>query len=274
MAYILDGTYTAEGISASVYRKPENGNVILCTEWGIPDLHKTIRNWDCLIDGATGAIREKALAGVKKWAVGWDGTTFSWFAQNITSLQAELVIVNEPRRPPEYDENGNPKTVSRVKWINPIGGGGGNSKEIAADESAELDRLFSARLRANAGARPVATVPTAPKPASSPSVPKPTAPKPPAPAPKPPKTTQKPDSAPSAASGDAGGNDDTPATQESVWARFCAYAKKMGWSDKERNDSFLGLVNQIGKLPDYDNWTAADWAKLDEEVAQFESLPF
>lgn len=267
MAYIEDGTYIAEGISASVYRKPENGNVILCTEWGIPDLRKTIRNWDCLIDGATGAIRDKALAGVKKWAVGWDGTSFAWFAQNITSLQAELVIVNEPRRPPEYDANGNPVLTTRVKWVNPVGGGG-SGKEIAADESAELDRIFSARLRANAGARPVAAVPSAP------SVPKPPAPKPPAPAPKPAQTSQKPDSAPSAASGGAGGKNDTPPTQESVWERFCAYAKKVGWSDKERNDSFLGLVKQIGKLPDYENWTAADWAKLDEEITSFEDLPF
>ena len=98
--YIEDGTYEATGLAASVYRK-DNGNVILQTEWAIPSLNKTIRNWDCLIIGNTGEIREKQMANVRKWATGWDGTSFSWFPNNIAGLKVELVIENQPKTPPE-----------------------------------------------------------------------------------------------------------------------------------------------------------------------------
>lgn len=259
--YIEDGTYDAEGIAASVYRK-ENGNVILQTEWGIPSLRKTIRNWDCVIIGNTGEIREKAMANIKKWATGWDGTTFSWFPANIHLCKAELVIENQPANPPEYDENGNPKTVSRVKWINPIGGGG-NQKEMNADESAALDRLFAAKLRANAGARPVGGVAGVAKPAAP--VAKPVTVKPAMP--------QKAASLPSDAP-EAGDAPIVPSTREAAWARFCAVAEAVKLKDDERNAKFLELVAQIGKQTDYDNWTGEDWGRLVAAVDAWDGLPF
>lgn len=261
--YIEDGTYEAEGVAASVYRK-ENGNVILQTEWAIPSLRKTIRNWDCIIIGNTGEIREKAMANIKKWATGWDGMTFSWFPANIQTCRAELVIENQPTNPPEYDEEGNPKTASRVKWINPIGGGG-NQKEMTADESAALDRIFAAKLRANAGARPVGGAAGVAKPATvKPATPSPA------------KTPQKAASAPAGAP-ETGGRTTTPSTREDVWARFCAAAANAGLDKDERNAKFLELVAKVGKQTDYDNWTGDDWGELMAAVADFESgdeLPF
>lgn len=257
--YIEDGTYEAEGVAASVYRKPDNGNVILQTEWAIPALRKTIRNWDCVIAGNTGEIREKAMAGIKKWATGWDGTSFAWFPANIQTLKVELVIENQPTNPPEYDENGNPKTVSRVKWINPIGGG--NQKEMTADESAALDRLFAAKLRANAGARPVGGVAGVAKPA--------------APVARPAGTAQKPASLPSGAPEAAKGITIPPATRESVWASFCGVANGVGLTDKdERNAKFLELVAAAGLQTDYDNWSAEDWSKLQAQIDAWDGLPF
>lgn len=261
--YIEDGTYEAEGIAASVYRK-ENGNVILQTEWAIPSLRKTIRNWDCVITGNTGEIREKAMANIKKWATGWDSTSFSWFPANITGVKVALVIENQPVNPPEYDENGNPRTMSRVKWINPIGGG--NQKEMQADESAALDRLFAAKLRANAGARPVGGAAGVAKPAAAP-VAKPAVALPA-------KTAQKPASLPSDAPAPAGGATIPPATRESVWASFCGVAESLKLDKDERNAKFLELVAAAGLQTDYDNWTGEDWGKLQIKVDAWNDLPF
>lgn len=265
--YIEDGTYEAEGVAASVYRK-ENGNVILQTEWAIPDLRKTIRSWDCVISGNTGEIREKAMGNIKKWATGWDGTTFAWFPANIQTCRVELVIENQPMNPPEYDENGNPKTVSRVKWINPVGGGG-NGKEMNADESAALDRLFAAKLRANAGARPVGGVAGVAKPAAT--VARPAAPIPAAANPA--GMPQKPASLPSAAP-DAGGQAITPSTREEAWAAFCGVADGCALQGEERNAKFLELVAGIGKQTDYDNWTGEDWGRLMAAIDAWNGLPF
>lgn len=260
--YIEDGTYEAEGVAASVYRK-ENGNVILQTEWAIPSLRKTIRNWDCVIIGNTGEIREKTMQGIRKWATGWDGTSFGWFPANIHMCKAELVIENQPVNPPEYDENGNPRTMSRVKWINPVGGGG---REMQADESAALDRLFSAKLRANAGARPVGGAAGVAKPATAP-VAKPAA-TPPA------KTPPKPASAPSDAPAPAGRAAHAPATRESVWASFCGIAERVKLEGDERNAKFLELVADAGLKTDYDNWTSEDWGMLQRQVDAWDGLPF
>lgn len=260
--YIEDGTYEAEGVAASVYRNG-NGNVILQTEWAIPSLRKTIRSWDCVIIGRTGEIREKAMANIRKWAAGWDGTSFGWFPANITLCRAELVVENQPVDPPEYDADGNPRTMSRVKWINPVGGGAGG-KEMNADESAALDRLFAAKLRANAGARPVGGAAGVAKPA--------------APAAKPVtvKPAGTPPEAPSAPSGapDAGGQAITPSTREAAWARFCAVADGAHMGKDERNGKFLELVREIGKTTDYDSWTGVDWGRLVAAVDAWNGLPF
>ena len=265
--YIEDGTYEAEGVAASVYRK-ENGNVILQTEWAIPSLRKTIRNWDCVIIGNTGEIREKAMANIKKWAVGWDGTTFGWFPANIATCRVELVIENQPATPPEYDENGNPKTVSRVKWVNPIGGGG-NQKEMQADESAALDRLFAAKLRANAGARPVGGAANVVKPAAQVAKPVTVKPATPAPAGMPQKAASLPSDAPEAEAAPI-----VPSTREEAWRRFCEIAEGAKLGAEERNAKFLDLVAQIGKQTDYDNWTGDDWGRLVAAIDDWNVLPF
>ena len=242
--YIEDGTYEAEGVAASVYRNG-NGNVILQTEWAIPSLRKTIRSWDCVIVGNTGEIREKTMNGIRKWAAGWDGTSFGWFGANITLCRAELVIENQPVNPPEYDADGNPRTVSRVKWINPVGGG---QKEMNADESAELDRLFGARLRANAGARPVGGAAGVAKPAATVAKPAATVAKPAATA--------------------------APSTRKEAWARFCEVAESANLGKDERDAKFLELVREIGKTTDYDSWTGEDWGRLAAAVDAWNGLPF
>ncbi len=248
--YIEDGTYDAEGVAASVYRK-ENGNVILLTEWALPSLRKTIRSWDCVIIGSTGEIREKALANIRKWATGWDGTSFGWFPANVEGLKVELVIENQPVNPPEYDENGNPRTTSRVKWVNPVGGR--DQKEMRADESAALDRIFAAKLRANAGARPVGGAAGVAKPAQTPP---------------------KPASAPSGAPAPAGGAATPPATRESVWASFCGIAESLRLGKDERSAKFLELVAAAGLRTDYDDWTGENWGRLQAEVDAWNGLPF
>ena len=257
--YIEDGTYEATGLAASVYRK-DNGNVILQTEWAIPSLNKTIRNWDCLIIGNTGEIREKQMANVRKWATGWDGTSFSWFPNNIAGLRVELVIENQPKTPPEYDENGNVKTYSSVKWVNPVGGGSGQ-KEMEADESAALDRIFAAKLRANAGARPVGGVAGVAKPAT-PAAPKP-APATPA-APTLPGMAAAPATPPVA-----------PSTQAEVWERFCKLCNENEIkTDEERRKYFLSLVSDIGKQTDYADWSGEDWGRLLVAVNEWDGMPF
>ena len=247
--YIEDGTYRANGLAASVYRK-ENGNVILQTEWGIPSLNKTIRSWDCIIIGNTGEIREKQMANIRKWATGWDGTSLAWFPARIAGLEVELVIENQPMNPPEYDDNGNVKTRSSVKWINPVGGGS-TKKEMEADESAALDRIFAAKLRANAGARPVGGVAGVAKP--------------PAPAaPTLPGMAAAPATPPVA-----------PSTQAEVWGRFCQLCDDNGVkTDEERKDRFLSLVKEIGKQTDYANWSGEDWGRLLVAVNKWNGLPF
>lgn len=234
--YIKDGTYRATGVAASVYRN-DKGNVILQTEWLVADLGKTIKAWDCLVIGNTQELRTKSIDNIRKWAAGWDGTAFAWFPANIASVEAELVIANEPRNPPEYDTEGNLVTQTKVKYINPIGGGGAG---MQADESAELDKIFSARLRANAGA--MATGGVAKPPA------------PPAPVPQPPKPAP---------------------TKEAIWARFLEKAKEAGITDAERrNKIFFSIVAETGRQTNYDDWKGEDWAALAEAVEKWEDLPF
>ena len=235
-------------MGASVYRN-DKGNVILQTEWAIPALKKTIRSWDCVIIGNTGEIREKAIANIRKWATGWDGTTFAWFPANLPGLEAELVIENQPRNPPEFDEQGNPVTSSRVKWINPVGGGT-TQKEMAADESAALDKLFSAKLRANAGARPmggaagVARPPAAQKRPSAPSAPRAGAIPPPA----------------------------FLSTPETVSKLFYKLCEENGIED--RDGKWSDLVQSAGLQPDFDNWTPEMWGALYQKVESWGGLPF
>ena len=242
--YLEDGVYAAVGMAASVY-KNDKGNVILCTEWAIPSQNnKSIRNWDCLVIGNTGEIREKALTNIRKWATGWDGTTFSWFPQNLPGLEVSLVIENQPRNPPEFDENGNPVTASRVKWINPVGGGSGASA-IVEDESATLDRMFGAKLRALSGARPV---PSAPKPA-------------PKPAPK-----ASPKAAPKRTPVE------TTATPDEVTEMFYGLCDAANVED--RDAKWAELVQGAGLAADCAAWAPEEWGKMKDALEAWGGMPF
>jgi len=137
------GTYPATATSALVW-EAESKAIMIEFAWAF-ESGETTKDSVCLIQ-KDGTISEITVRNLRQ-CFSWDGVDPFWLEDpdNIQGKPVELVIEQE-----EYKE----KMRTRVKYINPPGGGGNHNP---VDRTAFANR-FGAKLRAMAGG-------TAPKPA-------------------------------------------------------------------------------------------------------------
>jgi hypothetical protein len=134
---IQAGTYTVAAGDRGVYETEAGALMFSCECWLDEETSITARQ--CLV-AKDGTLMEKTIVGLKE-AFGWDGSDPLWLMDQETLPNFDIVVDFE-----DY------KGVSRpvVKYINPIGTGGGIKK---GDRSA-IAAKFGAKFRA------VATVAT------------------------------------------------------------------------------------------------------------------
>lgn len=143
---IANGTYPARPKAASVY-EAQSGALILAIVHAI-DGGCEIKSYHALTT-KDGAINTRCIDDLKKWS-GWNGVDPYWFMDSdLTGIEVELVIENEP------GFNDPTKTFPKVKWVNRPGTGGGAGLPEAGDRRAIIAK-FGAKFRALAGPQPVA----------------------------------------------------------------------------------------------------------------------
>ncbi len=139
---IADGTYAARPGAASVYES-EKGALVLALVVSIEN-GPELKSYHTLVN-RDGSINTRTVENLKAWS-GWDGVDPFWFmANDLSGVDVEIVLVNEPGF---QDPN---KLFPKVKWVNPPGGG--HKMPGCADRSAILAK-YGAKFRAVAGGVP------------------------------------------------------------------------------------------------------------------------
>jgi hypothetical protein len=144
---IENGTYPAHPTGRVDVGEHSNGCLIAVIEFAFKD-GGTISNtfWLTQKDGAVNTRSVETL----KTLFGWDGSDPFWLADHATELtevEVELVIENESFQ----GRDGSTKTAPKVKWVNPVGGGG---VQIASNDRKALLSKYGAKLRAVSGGAP------------------------------------------------------------------------------------------------------------------------
>lgn len=143
---IADGTYAARPGAASVYES-EKGALVLALVVKIEN-GPELKSYHTLVN-RDGSINTRTVDNLKAWS-GWNGVDPFWFMENdLTGLEVEVVIVNEPG----FTDPS--KLFPKVKWVNPPGGG--NKMPESADRGAILAK-YGAKFRAVAGGVAVGAV--------------------------------------------------------------------------------------------------------------------
>lgn len=158
---LQNGTYAARPLAASI-TESKNGHLMAVVKFRIdngPDL-----TFYSVIVKNDGTVNTRNVEDLKKWS-GWDGVDPYWLMDtDLTAIDVELVIANEPSITDPT------KTWPAIKWVNPPGGGGGSALPEAADRRAVMAK-YGAKLRALAGGTPLAA-PVSPRPmAQAPTAP-------------------------------------------------------------------------------------------------------
>lgn len=139
---IADGTYAARPGAASVYES-DKGALVLALVVSIEN-GPELKSYHTLVN-RDGSINTRTVENLKAWS-GWDGVDPFWFmANDLSGVDVEIVLVNEPGF---QDPN---KLFPKVKWVNPPGGG--HKMPGCADRSAILAK-YGAKFRAVAGGVP------------------------------------------------------------------------------------------------------------------------
>ena len=99
-----------------------------------------------------GAINTKAIDKLKE-IFGWDGADPFWLedcAGELVDIPVELTVENETFR----KKDGTEGISLKIKWVDPVGGGGGN--KIKNSDRNALMAKYGAKLRAVSGGTPAA----------------------------------------------------------------------------------------------------------------------
>jgi hypothetical protein len=159
-----NGTYKANTNGQIVIYETEKGALcaaIPCrTESGVDIKHTmTLVKQD-------GTVQDKTITTLKV-VFGWDGQDPFWLADNDQfDKPFEIVIENEN----QVADNGEQRTISKIKWLNPIGGMGMKMPEMA-DRRSVLAK-YGAKFRAlSSPVKPIVTAPRNPVLAPQPVVP-------------------------------------------------------------------------------------------------------
>ena len=230
---LQDGTYAARPLAASI-TESKNGNLMAVIKFKVADGPEL--TFYSVIVKNDGTVNTRNIDDLKKWS-GWDGADPYWLMdQDLTGIDVELVVANEPSI---ADPS---KTWPTIKWVNPPGGGSGSALPAAADRRAVMAK-YGAKLRALAGgtapAAPAAARQAAPAVAAAPSAP-----------PARPLTPAAPPARPAA-------------TQASAWAML---NEKAGPLPREQVEAlWFGFVDATGM--DQADMTPEGWAQVQAAIA-------
>lgn len=197
---------------------------------------------------ADGTVNTRTVDQLKAWS-GWDGIDPFWFMENdLTGIDVEVVIANEPGFTDKT------KLFPKIKWVNPPGGGKGGGMPDAADRRAVLAK-YGAKFRAVAGGAPMATRSPA-APAAAP-FPRPAVQQPNLPHRGDALPTRPPVGPPPARPKPAAGG-----TQAAAWERLCALGAAL--PQDEREAIWFEAVDATGM--DQVDMTAEGWAQVQAEI--------
>jgi len=162
-----DGTYAARPTGQVHVGDHKNGCLICNMQFAFAE-GGTINNtfWMTTKDGA---INTRTIDTLKE-IFGWDGANPFWLEEHgaeLAEIDVELVVVNETFI---GTSDGQEHTSLKIKWVNPVGGGGGN--KIENSDRKALMAKYGAKLRAVSGGTTPAkkTVPAKAPPAAKKSV--------------------------------------------------------------------------------------------------------
>ena len=257
---IADGTYGARPGAASVYES-EKGALVLALVVKLTD-GPELKSYHTLVN-KDGAINTRTVDNLKAWS-GWDGTDPFWFMErDLSGIDVEVVIVNEP------GFSDATRLYPKVKWVNPPGGGMGGVPD-AADRRTVLAK-YGAKFRALAGGTPVgrsgggAIAPRSDSlpvggPAAAIPLPAPVRTIPPVPsypADAPPQRTE------------AGRRPAPQATQAAAWGKLCQMGANL--TPENREEIWFACVDATGV--DQVSMTPAGWAQVIAKIeAHFSGL--
>lgn len=236
-ARIQDGNYHLSP-TKGIVSESQKGNLMVVLFFDVNGIE--LRGYNVLAK-ADGSINERTLYKLRQCFPGWDGTDPFWFMDNdISGYTVEVVVENET------NEDG---TFARVKWINPIGGGGGGASLEVADRRSVMTQ-FGNKLKTLAGGTPIR-----PQAAPQAAVPKEGEHIPPTPKVAP----MRPQAAPPA----------RPAPDmNSAWARLVEMTPKMNNANREA--VWFNLTDQYGGVA-----AITDWAAVIADIeSNYDDLPF
>lgn len=238
---IKNGTYQANPTGHVEVGDHANGCLIATMEFALAlEDGQKISNtfWLTTKDGA---VNTRAIETLKA-IFGWDGTDPFWLedhASELAEIPVELVIENESFT----GKDGNKHTSSKVKWVNPVGGGAGENKVMNNDRKALMAK-YGAKLRAVSGGTPAKK-----------SIPPPSTP---------PKATPP----PAVEKGVI-----PPSDMESCWKTLSA-----GMAEKPRADieaQWFELLKEVGGDKPQTDYCPAEWGMVMEKIrSMFDEFPF
>lgn len=156
-----NGTYKGIVKDISVYLRGENNRLSAAVQVEINGKELLFREWLELNDGTMSPER---IANFRKCFPKWDGTIETLDdTQIVYGAEVQCVVENEA------DQKDPAKTWSRIRWMNPVGGGSAAMPEKAS--KATLLAKYGSKFRALAGGTPALK---APPPSKAPPIPKPT----------------------------------------------------------------------------------------------------
>lgn len=240
---IDNGRYPAHPTGRVEVGEHKNGCLIATLEFDIGE-GRTISNtfWLTTKDGA---VNTRSIETLKE-IFGWDGADPFWLADHaaeLVEIPVELVIENETFT----GDDGNDHTAPKVKWVNPVGGGG---VKVANGDRASLLAKYGAKLRAVSGGTPAVPKAAAAKPAAKP---------PAAPANVPPPVPPK--------------KNVLPSDMNACWKALTdAMAEKPRVEVEAKWFEIIKAVHGDKPQPDY---TPLDWGMVMEQLRKtFDNLPF
>lgn len=233
-----NGTYAAKPTGKVEVGDHKNGCLIAIIEFVMEDGQKISNTfWLTTKDGA---INTRAIDTLKD-VFNWDGNdpfTLVDHPDALVDIDVELVIENESF----IGNDGNERTVPKIKWVNKSGSGAGAVKVENSDRKALMAK-YGAKLRAVSGGTTPAK--KAPAPTAAPSAPPATAKKKPAP----------------------------PSDMDTCWK---TYTKAMdGKPRPEVEAKWFEIIQSVHGEKSQEDYDPADWgAVLLAIKKQFDNLPF
>lgn len=233
-----NGTYPARP-TGNVHVGDHSNGCLICNMEFAFDVGGTIFNtfWMTTKDGA---INTRTIDTLKS-IFGWDGADPFWLedhASELADIAVELVVENETFT----GKDGVDHTAAKVKWVNPVGGGGGN--KIENSDRKTLMAKYGAKLRAVSGGTPAPKKSTPPTPTQ--------ATLPPAPAPK--KAV-------------------TPSDMNACWKAITT-----AMADKPRDQveaQWFEIIQGVHGDKNQADYTPADWGAVMAKLKTvFDDLPF